>query len=162
VTQLPDTLRLAPGRTMPNSDLPVLIYRTQLSAGSKGFDAVFAANGWSGIWRNGVYDFDHFHSNAHEVLGIQQGWAALQLGGDDGQRVEVGAGDVLVLPAGTGHRRLGASPDLVVIGAYPRGQEDYDLCRERGPEEEARIAEVKLPETDPVHGAGGPLLSLWA
>jgi uncharacterized protein YjlB len=157
-TAQPETLLLAPGKTMPNNRLPVLIYR-----GERGrFESVFSGNGWVGIWRNGVYDFHHYHSNAHEVLGIEAGNATLQLGGDEGQQVEISAGDVLVLPAGTGHKRLRRSHDLLVVGAYPRGQDSYDLCRDRSPEAELRITKVKLPETDPVRGPGGPLLSLWS
>jgi uncharacterized protein YjlB len=95
------------------------------------------------------------------VLGVSHGRASLQLGGDSGKAVEVTTGDVLVLPAGTGHRRIGASEDFLVVGAYPPGQEHYDICRERTPENELRITKVKLPETDPVQGKDGPLLVLW-
>ncbi len=110
---LPQTLLLGPGETMPNSRLPVLIYRAEAG----GFEAMFAANGWVGIWRNGVYDFDHYHSNAHEVLGVEAGHATLRLGGAEGQDVEISTGDVVVLPAGTGHRRITRSSDFVVVGA---------------------------------------------
>jgi uncharacterized protein YjlB len=142
---------------MPNSRLPVLIYHGEAG----GFEAMFAANGWVGIWRNGVYDFDHYHSNAHEVLGIEAGRATLQLGGAEGRAVDVSAGDVIVLPAGTGHCRISRSPDFVVIGAYPRGQQSYDLCRDRTPEAEIRITKVAMPDSDPVRGQRGPLLTLW-
>lgn len=154
---LPQTLLLGPGETMPNSRLPVLIYRAEAG----GFEAMFAANGWVGIWRNGVYDFDHYHSNAHEVLGVEAGHATLRLGGAEGQDVEISTGDVVVLPAGTGHRRITRSPDFVVVGAYPRGQQSYDLCRDRTPEAEIRITKVAMPESDPVRGQHGPLLTLW-
>ena len=159
----PETLLLLPGELMPNSPLPVLIYRDVAVEGSpsRSFDALFEANGWRGIWRNGVYDFDHFHSNAHEVLGVARGSATLQLGGDAGQPVALAAGDVVVLPAGTGHRRITASGDFTMIGAYPPGQEHYDICRARSPEIELRISKLARPPTDPVHGAGGPLRELW-
>lgn len=162
----PQALTLQPGETMPNSRLPVLVYRgvlaTETPNKAGGFDRLFEANGWGGIWRDGVYDFDHYHSNAHEALGVAQGFATLQLGGDGGRTVEVKAGDALLLPAGTGHRRLSASEHFVVIGAYPRGQEHYDICRTRSPEAELRISKVRLPATDPVAGANGPMLTLWA
>ena len=155
----PQTLVFPPNGRMANSRLPVLIYRAALEAGE--FDALFKGNDWVGIWHNGIYDFDHYHSNAHEVLGIGRGHATVQLGGDVGQAVEVAFGDVLVLPAGTGHRRISASSDLLVIGAYPPGQQHYDICRDRSPEAELRISKVKLPATDPVRGKDGPLLRLW-
>lgn len=155
----PTTLIFPPDARMANSRLPVLIYRGTLEMGK--FDTLFTANGWVGVWHNGIYDFDHYHSNAHEVLGIGRGQARVQLGGDIGAAVEVSAGDVLVLPAGTGHRRISASGDLLVIGAYPPGQQHYDICRDRSPETELRISKVALPQTDPVRGADGPLLALW-
>ena len=162
----PKTLVLQPGETMPNSRLPVLIYRQALARDKPdkagGFERLFEENGWRGIWRNGVFDYDHFHSNAHEVLGVAQGKATLQLGGDGGKAIEVEAGDALVLPAGTGHRRISKSENFVVIGAYPPGQEHYDICRARSPEAELRIGEVPLPETDPVGGANGTLRRFWA
>jgi uncharacterized protein YjlB len=153
----PETLLLPPDEMMPNSPLPVVIYRKVESEGepARGFEALFQTNGWRGIWRNGVYDFDHFHSNAHEVLGVARGSARLQLGGKAGQPVEIKAGDVLVLPAGTGHRRIRASADFTIIGAYPPGQEHYDICRSRSPELELRISKVARPATDPVRGGGG-------
>lgn len=154
----PQTLLLPSGALMPNSRLPVLIYRNVIEGGA---DQLFARNGWVGIWRNGVYDYDHFHSNAHEVLGIASGSAMIQLGGDEGQAVEVNASDVIVLPAGTGHRRISKAGDFIVYGAYPPGQERYDLCRSRSPETDLRITKVPVPASDPVHGSDGPLLRLW-
>ena len=79
----------------------------------------------------------------------------------NGRRYEVNAGDVLVLPAGTGHRRISASNDLLVVGAYPPGQQHYDICRERSTEADLRISKVALPATDPVRGPDGPLVQLW-
>jgi len=155
----PETLLLPTDDRMPNSRLPVLIYRAVLGSGT--FDALFTGNRWLGLWHNGIYDFDHYHSNAHEVLGIGGGRASVQLGGDAGEAVEVRARDVLALPAGTGHRRISASSDLLVVGAYPPGQQHYDICRERSTEAELRISKVKLPASDPVHGMDGPLVRLW-
>jgi uncharacterized protein YjlB len=157
----PETLLLPPGATMPNSRLPVVIYRKVLEGAARGFDSLFRANGWTGTWRDGVYDYDHFHSNAHEVLGVDRGHATIQLGGDEGRAVEVEAGDVLILPAGTGHRRISKSADFSVSGAYPPGQERYDLCRSRTPEAELRVGRTPLPTTDPVSGQDGQLLKLW-
>lgn len=154
----PDTLLLTPGALMPNSRLPVLIYRKEPPE----FDKLFVANGWTGLWHDGVYDYDHYHSNSHEVLGVARGWARLQIGGDEGRAIEVQAGDVIVLPAGTGHRRIEKSTDFEVVGAYPPGQEKYDICRSRDPEAELRITKVPVPTTDPVRGRDGPLKRLWS
>jgi uncharacterized protein YjlB len=129
------------------------------------FEALFAANGWGGSWRNGIFSFPHYHSNAHEVLGIARGRASVRFGGGSGMVLEVRPGDVVVIPAGVGHQNLSASADLLVVGAYPRGQEDYDLCRgEPGerPRVLANIARVPLPEADPVHGRDGPLMRHWS
>ena len=158
----PQLLHFKPGATMPNSPLPVVLYRGALPGGAADFDRLFRLNGWVGIWHNGVFDYDHYHSNAHEVLGVGHGGARLQLGGPEGKIVEVAAGDCVILPAGTGHRRISASADFEMIGAYPRGQEKYDIQRERSAKADARIAGVPMPESDPVRGADGPLLRLWA
>jgi uncharacterized protein YjlB len=159
----PETLLLAPGETMPNSPLPVLIYRgvVPANADAADFERMFEAAGWGGMWRDGIFDYDHFHSNAHEVLGMARGDARVQLGGPTGQAVAVSAGDVLVLPAGTGHRRISASRDLLVVGAYPPGQTHYDICRTRSPEAELRISKVERPPSDPVTGLAGALSELW-
>jgi len=150
-----------------NPTLPLLIYPGALDlTGSDPAGACierFAAHDWSGAWRNGIYPFPHYHSTAHEALGVCRGKATVRLGGDKGLSIEIKAGDALVLPAGTGHQNLGSSPDLLVVGAYPSGM-DWDLCRcalgER-PEVLDNIKRVPLPVSDPIHGKGGPLLRFW-
>ncbi|MFZ0043648.1 MAG: cupin domain-containing protein [Solirubrobacteraceae bacterium] len=160
----PETMHLAASEGIPNSPLPVLVYPGVEGAGdAASAEALFAGNGWLGAWRDGIFDFHHFHSTAHEVLAITAGSATVALGGPDGETVEVSRGDVLVLPAGTGHRNLGSSDDLLVVGAYPDGM-SWDI-RRGDPAEldevKANIAAVPLPGADPVHGAGGPLGDLW-
>jgi uncharacterized protein YjlB len=150
-----------------NRTLPLLVYAQALDL--DGDDpagaclARFARNGWTGGWRNGIYPFPHYHSTAHEVLGICRGGAELRLGGAKGLTMTVSAGDVLVLPAGTGHQNLGSGADLLVVGAYPSGQ-DWDLCRGAPDERPAvldNIDSVPLPRSDPLHGASGPLIARW-
>jgi uncharacterized protein YjlB len=155
------------GRIPNHPTLPLLVYEDALDSTGPDLAAVaetvFRRNGWGGTWRNGIYDFHHFHSTAHEVLAIVRGEATVQLGGEDGITVTVSAGDVLVLPAGTGHKRLRAGRNLLVVGAYPPGQ-DWDLCRgEPGerPQVLENIQAVPLPDTDPVFGDEGPVVSEW-
>jgi uncharacterized protein YjlB len=136
---------------------PVLVYRG-VDVGDA--EALFAAHGWGGAWRDGVFDFHHFHSTAHEVLACVAGRATLALGGEAGEAFDVEAGDVLVLPAGTGHRRLAAEGGFAVVGAYPRGQEDYDLLREADAAARARIRALPAPPEDPVGGDG--VARFWA
>jgi uncharacterized protein YjlB len=163
----PEQLRFDDDGTIPNNPaLPVLVYRgvADVADGPAACESLFASHGWGGSWRDGIFPFHHFHSVSHEVLGIVKGTATVILGGPQGQRLDVRPGDVLVLPAGTGHCREAASGDLLVVGAYPRGQEHYDLRRgEPGEHDEVRhnIARVPLPEQDPVEGAGGTLLATW-
>jgi uncharacterized protein YjlB len=160
----PEAHVLDDGGGIPNSRLPVLVYRGVEGVRDAGGCAhIFARNGWLGAWVDGIYPFHHFHSTAHEVLGIVAGSATVILGGPAGRVFDVGPGDVLVLPAGTGHCNAGASRDLVVVGAYPGGMR-WDLRRgdpaERA-EVLANIAAVPVPDSDPVHGGEGPLVERW-
>jgi uncharacterized protein YjlB len=151
----------------PNSRLPLLLYRSAIrprDATPEAMEAMFAVGGWPPAWRSSVYPFHHYHSTAHEVLGIASGTARLMLGGPKGREFDVGAGDVIVIPAGVVHRRLSSSPGFLVVGGYPPGQ-TWDLLRgESGerPQADRNIAAVPMPETDPVAGHDGPLLEHWA
>jgi uncharacterized protein YjlB len=150
-----ETWHAPPGDTIPNHPrFPVLIYRGALTGGTEDARAVFGSHGWGGSWVNGIFDFHHFHSTSHEALAIVSGTATVELGGPQGQAFEVNAGDVLVLPAGTGHRRATARNGFTVVGAYPAGQEDYDLLREADDAARERIAKLPAPPDDPVGGEG--------
>ncbi|MBI3960004.1 MAG: hypothetical protein HY328_14420 [Chloroflexi bacterium] len=162
------TYLLVDDGSIPNHpSLPLLVYQDALPVARPDPAAVaeetFRRNGWGGIWRNGIYPFHHYHSTAHEVLAVVRGWARVQLGGAQGVTLTAAAGTVLVLPAGTGHKRLDASPDLLVVGAYPPGQ-TWDLCRGTAQERAmafANIRRVPLPLMDPIYGETGPLVALW-
>lgn len=163
VTLTPRTFHFDDEGAIPNSPLPVLVYEgVQEATDANRCKRLFAQNGWLGAWQNGIYPFHHFHSIAHEVLGVVAGDARVMLGGPRGREFQIKSGDVLVLPAGTGHRNL-AGNGLVVIGAYPDGME-WDLRRGDPAEHDdavSRIRAVPLPMSDPVEGASGPLRSLW-
>jgi uncharacterized protein YjlB len=127
-------------------------------------ETLFAANHWGGAWRNGVYGFHHYHSTAHEVLGVYAGTARVQFGGDEGIALEVNPGDVVIVPAGVAHKNLGSSPGFRTVGAYPlvqRPDMNYGKPTER-PRAGRNISGVRLPQADPVYGARGPLRKHWA
>jgi uncharacterized protein YjlB len=150
-----------------NPTLPVVVHHDVLEIvdDPAACERLFRSRGWGGTWRNGIFPFHHFHSNAHEALGIVSGSAQVTLGGPDGETLEVSAGDVLVLPAGTGHKREDGGSGLLVIGAYPQGQENYDLRRgdpEKLAEARRKVAAVVLPDADPVLGTDGGLRSVEA
>jgi uncharacterized protein YjlB len=157
---------LAPNGQLPNNErLPLLIYRTVLPLDGRDpaaeCEALFERHGWRDAWRNGIYGYDHFHATKHEVLGIVRGRALVRFGGPGGVEAEVGAGDVVVIPAGVGHKNQGASGDLLVIGAYPGGGEP-DIRTESGHGAVVQAARVPVPDADPVYGRDGPLLKRWA
>jgi uncharacterized protein YjlB len=165
----PLTLMFADDGSIPNNPrLPLLLYRNAIDlAGTPDpegvVERVFARNDWGDMWRNGIYTYAHYHSMIHEALGIARGRAKVRFGGANGRDVDLGSGDVAVLPAGTGHQCLWAAPELVAIGAYPRTGR-YDLCRGSKAEHAkalTTIPKVPLPKADPVYGDDGPLGRHW-
>jgi uncharacterized protein YjlB len=159
--------RFADDGTFPNSRLPLLLYRAALpsaEASPEAMEALFAESGWPPAWRSSVFPYHHFHSTAHEVLGIAAGSATLMLGGPRGREFAVQAGDVIVIPAGVAHKRMSSDEGFLVVGGYPPGQ-DWDLLT-GGPGErpaaDRNISGVALPESDPVAGRNGPLPRLWS
>lgn len=156
----PRKLYFGKDKDVPNSVLPALLYRDVLApnVARKGerFRTVFKKNGWTGLWTDTIYDYTHFHSNAHEVLGIAEGKVTVKLGGESGRLFRLKAGDMLVIPAGVGHRRAGGDEGLKVIGAYPPGQSHFDMKRKG-----RAVPKVPLPPTDPVYGEDGPAVRFW-
>jgi uncharacterized protein YjlB len=153
--------------TIPNSRLPVLIYQGALDLPkddpASAIEALIHANDWGNDWRNGIFSYHHYHSTAHEALLVFGGSARVRLGGESGVIETIGAGDVIIIPAGVGHKNLGSSSDFHVVGAYPPRQNvdmNYGKPGER-PRVDENIARLALPPTDPVFGKAGPLLDHW-
>lgn len=159
----PESIILPPSGEFPNSPaLPVLVYRRAFASAAASAAAIekrFTDNGWGGTWCNGLYAFHHYHSRGHEALGVCKGWVRVQLGGENGDILRLDAGDAAVLPAGVAHKKIEASSDFSIVGAYPPGQwPDMNTGRpgERAAAEKA-IAALAPPATDPVEGPDGPL-----
>jgi len=152
---------------IPNSKYPLLLYRNEIAESGDKFaewiENTFNNNNWTNSWRWGVYDFHHYHSNTHEVLGVFQGNAKLLLGGEQGEIFEVKTGDVIVIPAGVGHKCLNHSVDFSVVGAYPAGASADMFKGEPGerPQADMNISKVPIPDTDPLYGREGGLIDIW-
>ncbi|HSU04513.1 MAG TPA: cupin domain-containing protein [Acetobacteraceae bacterium] len=162
----PETFTFEDDGAIPNSGLPLLVYRQAVPTDPAEIERIFAANRWPPAWRDGVHPFHHFHSTAHEVLGVARGHAQVLFGGPSGRVLEVRAGDVVVLPAGVGHCNKAQSPDLLIVGAYPDGVAGRPDTRRGKPDEHdeavRNIARVAVPTCDPVTGADGALRRLWS
>lgn len=151
-----------------NANLPLLVYQLALATrggleSPQACQTLFARNDWSNGWVDGVYTFHHYHSNTHEVLGVVQGAADVLFGGPNGQIVHVRRGDVVIIPAGVAHKRVDASANFMVVGAYPEGR-DFDVSHGTAEQHDravGRIEGVPRPTTDPVFGRNGPLLVKW-
>ena len=148
-----------------NTKLPVLLYKNVFgdSVSPGQIENTFHENNWGGSWRNGIYNYQHYHSTAYEALGVYGGWAEVQLGGDGSEIVRIEMGDLVILPAGTAHKRIDSSGDFAVVGAYPDLQK-WDM--NYGKKEETinarqNILKVALPTTDPVYGKDGSMFEYW-
>ncbi|WP_233589224.1 cupin domain-containing protein [Gynurincola endophyticus] len=152
---------------IPNSRYPLIVYKNVFSLrGNEGADWLekhFSENNWTNSWRWGVYPFHHYHSNTHEVLGCFSGSALLHMGGEKGKKIEVSAGDIIVIPAGVGHKCLSNSNDFTVVGAYPNGLSPDLMRGEKAdrPKADKNIEKVSQPETDPFTGTKEGLIRLW-
>ena len=152
---------------IPNSRYPLLLYKNAFSKkgneGAEWLEAQFKNNNWFNSWRWGIYPFHHYHSNTHEVLGCYQGTAEIHLGGPQGKKFNISAGDIIVIPAGVGHKCISHSQDFTVVGAYPNGME-WDLVKEEKNKYEQSLANIKkvpLPDQDPLEGRNNGLINIW-
>jgi uncharacterized protein YjlB len=153
--------------TFPNNALPAVLlcnaFAGETPLNPADIERVFHTNGWVNSWRNGLYSYQHYHSTAHEALGIYSGWVKAQLGGPAGKIVTLRTGQVVILPAGVAHKNVEQSADFQVVGAYPIGQipdMKYGKSGDR-PLADKNIASVPLPLRDPVFGEEGPLIKEW-
>jgi len=165
-----ETLYLKENEPYPNNELPVLYYpgaiekMTDSPEAGQEVKAFLEKNGYSNGWLNGIYSYHHFHSNTHEVLACISGEAMVQLGGPESETYLFQKGDVLLLPAGTAHKRIESTDDFQIVGAYPDGIEP-DL--QKGHPKDYRqikktIAGVPVPKTDPVKNTEGAVFEHWA
>ncbi|CAK7237696.1 hypothetical protein SBRCBS47491_010085 [Sporothrix bragantina] len=148
----PETYYLKRNQHAPNNAYPVLVYRQclPLPVSEEKTKLFLESHAWErkGTW--GHIGVRHFHPNVHECYGVIAGESTMLVGCgiDDadgsGQEIELMVGDVIVLPAGTGHCNLQSTKDYLYVGVYP-----------------AEVDNVPLPEEDPVTGKDGPLMKLW-
>jgi uncharacterized protein YjlB len=150
-----------------NAKCPLLIYPNALELPNDNparvIEQVLAANHWGGTWRDSIYAFHHYHSTAHEVLVCYHGSAEIQFGGEPGITYIMNIGDVILIPAGTGHKNLHATDDFAVVGGYPEGQK-WDMCYGKAgerPQADQNIARVPFPKADPIYGGNGPVMEFW-
>ncbi|WP_282609234.1 cupin domain-containing protein [Pelagibius sp. Alg239-R121] len=168
--ELKDVIQIsvASNRGIPNHPhLPALIYPKAVLPDTLPYQikALYARNRWTKAWVYSLFDYHHYHYAAHEVLTVVGGTAMLQLGGELGLCKEVTSGDVVLLPAGFGHKLVDSTPDFSVVGAYPEGQEDIGYNRagsDAAAEAQILIAATPLPDCDPIYGSGSLLEALWA
>jgi uncharacterized protein YjlB len=156
------------GQFPNNALLPLLLYEKVLQlpehASGQTIEEIFESNSWNNTWQDSIYDFHHYHSTAHEVLGVFRGSARVQFGGPAGVVQLLERGDVVIIPAGVAHKAIDLYDDFLCVGSYPKGQE-YDL--NYGHEHEraqafGNIRSLQLPKADPVYGQEGPLLTNWS
>ena len=155
-------------RAIPNNaKCPLLIYPNALALPrdnpTRMIERLLDDNHWGATWRDSIYPYHHYHSTAHEVLICYRGSAEVQLGGEPGITYIMNIGDVILIPAVTGHKNLHATDDFAVVGGYPEGQ-NWDMCygkADERPRADHNIARVPLPKADPIYGADGPVLDYW-
>jgi len=165
----PELIYLHDDGNTPNSKYPVIIYqhifRGKQSDKEKAdrLEACFAKNNWLNAFRWKVYDYHHYHTNTHEVLGVYAGEALLKLGGEQGKEITVTPGDVIVLPAGTGHISLRHSSDFEVVGAYPNGTEpDLISLNDKRPDGvRQKVDSIAIPPLDPLYGTSPAFETYW-
>ena len=162
------TIELSPTDTIPNNPLPPVVLPGAIAPEAAEPEAVMARlqqNGWQGTWVYTVFDYWHYHAEGHEVLACVSGEAVIGFGGDGdgGAEIAMKPGDVVIIPAGVGHKRLSGGDGFQVVGAYPPGQSGA-ITKAGGmaiDEAERKIATLTLPDRDPVSGEAPGALAAW-
>jgi uncharacterized protein YjlB len=153
---------------VPNSSLPVIVRRSAVTPNSGdpagSFVNLFQKHDWTGPWDQEIHEFTHYHSTAHEVIGVVAGTASIRFGGENnGDTVALSAGDVAVIPAGVAHALIKKSDDFAVTGAFADGRAADVVTDDPKALQSAkqRVDAVPLPANDPIDGGDGPLTKLW-
>lgn len=131
--QQPETYFLAQGSsTIPNSHLPVLVYRACISTpvSVSSISESFSVNHWlpGGVFKH--YPTAHFHSVTHECYAVVKGSSRLLLGSTPSEHHAITGGlkgvevilkerDAIVLPAGVAHCCLESFDEYEYVGLYP-------------------------------------------
>lgn len=112
-------IRFSDDGIVPNNPRwPLILYRRALRF-STGFepgtviDSLFETNGRGRSWRDSIYDFVHYHSQVHEVLGVASGHALVEFGGVRGRRLRLAAGDVAICRQGSRRARISSSSEPI-------------------------------------------------
>ena len=157
------------GRFPNNGHLAVLHYKkclelpADIADAGDAVESLFLSNDWKNSWRDSIYDYLHYHSVTHEVMGIYAGFARVELGGEHQIVIELNKGDVLIIPAGVAHKKVVSSDNFICLGAYPAGKQ-FDINYGKGderPQADKNIASLPLPLYDPVFGKNGLLFQFW-
>lgn len=151
----------------PNNNLyPFLLYKQVLLVENEFIQEIqtlLSKNHWGNSWIDSIYDYDHYHSNTHEVLVIISGSCGVQVGGPNGKIYFITKGDVIIFPAGVAHKSLTKSDNFTCIGAYPHPN-NYDMNygkAQEHPRVDENIKRVKLPKADPIFGVHATLFDYW-
>ena len=150
-----------------NGLLPLMVYQGAFQiVGEDETDTIkeiLETNSWAKAWVDGIYDYHHYHSTAHEILVTLRGSCRVQFGGPSGLTLSFEKGDVVIIPAGVAHKKIDDTDGFQCLGAYPDGQ-DFDMNYgkpEESPGADENIKRVPIPENDPLYGNDGPLVKNW-
>jgi uncharacterized protein YjlB len=154
---------------IPNTSIqskPLLIYHSCFQPSSLSASSIEHHLSSVGVvqpqWRYTMYSTTHFHTTTHEVLAVSSGKAELCFGGEENPQrvmVQVQVGDVIIVPAGVGHRLMqDIEGGFEMVGSYPVGSKHWDMCfgKESEKEKIQEIANLAWFKHDPIYGGKDP------